>query len=279
MAIHTRIAPTPSGFLHTGNVFSFLYTQRLLKNKEDTLLLRIDDLDRQRARSHYLKDIFETLEWLGIQPQSGPENPEDLKKNYTQVLRLPLYQSYIEQLKEAGYLYACNCSRKEIRQQNAPGIYPGTCRLKKIPLHTPGTALRLKIPDEAACITFTDLHAQKKITIQLKETTGDFIVQRKDGLPAYQVASLADDVHYKINTIVRGEDLLHSTASQLLLAKLLQLKTFEQTRFYHHPLLLNNAGIKLSKSAGHLSLKHLRETGMSAQQVTALFENWLQEIT
>ncbi len=279
MAVHTRIAPTPSGFLHAGNAFSFLYTSTLLKGKEDTLRLRIDDLDGPRMRRDYLKDIFETLEWLGIHPQLGPHNPEYFKRHHTQALRLPVYQEYIEQLKESGYLYACNCSRKQIQQISAKGVYPGTCRLKKLPLDLTGTALRLRIPDELVSVTFSDEHTRKTVTIDLSEAMGDFIIQRKDGLPSYQLASFSDDIFYGINTVVRGEDLLNSTAAQLLLAQLLELRTFEQIRFYHHPLLLNKGREKLSKSAGHLSLKHLRKTGMSAQQVTALFENWLQEIS
>ncbi len=278
MAVHTRIAPTPSGYLHTGNVFSFLYTKRLLQNTGDTLRLRIDDLDRARMRNGYLEDIFETLEWLGIKPDSGASNPHDFKTQYSQTLRVALYRSYIEQLKQKGHLYACNCSRKDILQKNKKGIYPGTCRLKNLSLLTPGTAIRLRIPEDTVPISFIDAHREKTISIHLLEDMGDFVIQRKEGLPAYHIASLADDVLYGTNTIVRGEDLLESTAAQLFLAGLLNLDVFLQTKFYHHPLVQHENGEKLSKSAGHLSLKHLRKTGMPAQQVTALFEKWLQTI-
>lgn len=251
-----RLAPTPSGYLHTGNAFSFLLTAALKEKSGGRLLLRIDDLDAPRTRPQYLRDVFDSLEWLGIRWEEGPADSADFEKNWSQHTRMGLYMRAIERLKESGSVFACSCSRKEIP---AGSPYPGNCQEKKIPLDTPNTSLRLKVPS-GEILSFRDEHLGEK-KIPLGKTTGCFIVRRKDGLPAYHLASLIDDQHFKVNYIVRGADLLESTAAQIYLAKQLNESGFLLSKFLHHDLITDENGDKLSKSDGALSLRHLRATG------------------
>ena len=258
--LHTRIAPTPSGYLHLGNAFSFLYTYLIVCSSDDTnssLRLRIDDADTSRSRDEYLEDIFHSLDWLGIHYSKGPSGVEDFKKNYSQQLRFDLYHEYINQLNANSHLiYACDCTRSQIKKASKNGLYPNICRDKKLAFSKANTALRIQVPDQA--INFQDIHLGKQ-TIHLAHCMGDFVVKRKDGLPAYQIASLVDDLYYQSNFIVRGMDLIDSTAAQVFLAKKGAGHQFSKINFYHHPLILESREQKLSKSDHALSLKDLRK--------------------
>ncbi|HSC53633.1 MAG TPA: glutamate--tRNA ligase family protein [Phnomibacter sp.] len=244
----SRLAPTPSGFLHIGNLYAFAYTWLAVRKQNGQLLLRIDDIDNERSRPEYLENIFEWLSQLGMHYDQGPQSSSDFLSNWSQQLRIPLYEQMLQQLVDTGHVYACDCSRKSIGENCPNGRYAGTCLHKKIPLTQAGVNWRLHIP-EGSTIQFTDqlLGPQK-----LKPATliGDFIIRRRNGLPAYQIVSLADDLHFGIDHIYRGEDLLASTAAQLYMAGLLQLQSFLNASFSHHALLTNEAGEKLSKSAG-----------------------------
>ena len=263
--IKTRIAPTPSGYLHLGNAYSFVLTQELAAQHDAKLLLRIDDLDRERIQDAYVQDIFDTLHFLGIDWDEGPHDLDDYKNRYSQVHRLPLYTNLLDQLKEGGHVFACTCSRAQLVQQNAGGAYPGTCRNKKIPLDTPGVNWRLDTAKEKILHLHTLNGEVEQYT--LPASVKDFVIKKKDGYPAYQLASLADDLHFGIDLIIRGEDLLDSTLAQLYLAEVLGASAFLTTHFHHHPLVKDTAGMKLSKSEGALSLKHWREQGRSRAEV------------
>lgn len=271
----SRIAPTPSGFLHRGNAYNFLLTDRLIQQQNGLLRLRIDDLDAPRMRSAYLEDIFITLDWLGISWTEGPTSAAEHRDRFSQQMRISRYQQTLDQLAASGRVFACSCSRKEIVSISADGQYPGTCIYKKLPLDMPGTSWRLRT-DPGTIICLADPISGTQ-TIDLYRKNRHFIVRRKDGFPAYHVASLTDDVDYGINLIVRGNDLLESTATQLLLAKFLNLTTFEQTQFYHHPLIYTDDGTKLSKSAGSTSIRSMIGTGMSASAFYLEFEEWLMK--
>lgn len=264
-SLRSRIAPTPSGLLHLGNAFNFLLTEAIVRQAGGHLRLRIDDLDAPRIRHEYLSDIFDSLAWLGIQPDAGPADAADQRAHFSQSLRLPEYNKLLRRLAETGLVFACTCSRKELLQASADGQYPGTCIAKKIPLDTPDAAWRIQTPPDAL-IHFSDAIAGDS-SVSLWDAQRHFIIRRRDGLPAYQVASLSDDAAYGINTIVRGADLRSSTAAQLYLAGLLGMKSFLETRFYHHPLISDEKGQKLSKSAGSSSLKAMRAAGISAQEI------------
>ena len=270
--IKSRIAPTPSGLLHRGNALNFLLTSALVAEGRGELRLRIDDLDAPRVRTAYLDDIFETLRWLGIHWSQGPMDVADHVANYRQELRLSLYENLLDQLVTTGQVFACTCSRKALAAASQDGQYPGTCRFKNLPLNTPDASWRMITP-ENIFIHFQDAFLGK-LSINLFDQARDFVIRRRDGLPAYHIASLADDVQYGINTIVRGEDLLLSTAVQLYLTQLLQLTDFETVKFYHHPLIKDDMGAKLSKSAGSTSMHHLRQSGLTGKNFRTEFEHW-----
>jgi len=272
----TRIAPTPSGFLHAGNAINFLLAARLAGATGATLLLRIDDLDAPRVRPEYVEDIFRSLEWLGIAWDEGPSGPEDLAANWSQRLRLPRYHTLLAALREKGVLYACDCSRSVLRQASLDGRYPGTCRDRGLPLDTPDRAWRLRVPDDAA-IAIPPLIGSERM-VRLADAMGDPVLRQRDGMPAYQIASLADDVDHGITFIVRGEDLLISSACQLHLASLPGLEGFLRTRFLHHPLLLGEDGHKLSKSDGASSLKAMREAGRSPDALHRQADRLLEDL-
>jgi glutamyl-tRNA synthetase len=261
MHIHSRIAPTPSGFLHVGNAYAFAVTDYIVSKSGGTLRLRIDDLDAPRVRSEYIQDIFDTLDWMGITEWYGPKDAMAFSRNFSQQQRLNDYFSCIEALIETGLTYACNCSRSSLLAMGHHTYPGGICRRKKLSPNEPNTALRLVILPEKMPIRFFDYFTGQAHAIDLTKEMGDFVIRRKDGLPAYQIASLCDDVTYGINTIVRGNDLLTSTAAQLYLADLLGKTNFLNAHFFHHPLLTSASGEKLSKSAGSSSIKQLRANG------------------
>jgi glutamyl/glutaminyl-tRNA synthetase len=251
--IRSRLAPTPSGFLHLGNAVNFIRTWLLVRKLGGSLKLRIDDLDSDRCRPEYIEDIFFQLDWLGLDWDEGPGGPDDFVRSYSQRLRLERYRQVVESLAERAPVFACVCSRKEIRRGSAAGLYPGTCRGFR---HRPAAPHALRIMVEANTAVPVGSHA-----VQLARVLGDFVIWRRDDLPAYQLASLVDDLDDRINLIVRGEDLRPSTAAQLFLAAGLERREFAQTNFIHHPLLPGNDGRKLSKSDDALSLAALRERG------------------
>ncbi len=251
--VRSRLAPTPSGYLHLGNAINFIRTWLLVRQEGGVLKLRIDDLDADRCRPEYIEDIFRQLEWLGLDWDEGPAGPEDFARHHSQRLRLERYRRLRRELEAAGRTYACACSRREIQQVSRDGLYPGTCRQRAV-ASAGSYAVRLRV--EAG--TIVAIGAE---TLALDREMGDFVIWRRDDLPAYQLASLADDLDDRITLIVRGEDLRASTAAQLHLAACLGRVSFSRIRFRHHPLLPGSDGRKLSKSDGALSLATLRERG------------------
>ncbi|WP_088843765.1 glutamate--tRNA ligase family protein [Hymenobacter gelipurpurascens] len=251
----SRLAPTPSGFLHLGNAVNFTLTWLLVRRAEGQLHLRIDDLDRARFRPAYLENIFRTLEWLGLDYDHGPNGPDDFERHYSQRYFLGHYKAALQvaQATYPGLFYACRCSRTELaRLALLDGRYPGTCRPVQLPIDATDVAWRAHVP-EAAQISFPDL-GQGPMVVPLGQSLGDFVVRKKDGVAAYQVASVLDDVRLGTTLIVRGLDLLPSTAAQLWLGQYLpKAEGFQKTQFLHHGLLADEHGQKLSKStqAGH----------------------------
>ena len=271
----TRLAPTPSGYLHRGNGFSFAVTALLARRADAALLLRIDDIDRGRFRPAYLQDIFETLDWLGIRYSEGPRDAVDFDRTWSQHRHLERYHSVLAQLAASGRVYACTCSRRDIRLRGADGRYPGTCRARQLPLDTPGAAWRMRT--DGVAVAFCALDGSLTEKTALRED--DFVVRGKNGLPAYQVASLADDLHYGCDLVVRGADLLESTLRQQYLAGLIGAARFADVRFLHHPLLPAPDGGKLSKSAGAAALRTWRAAGRSADAIWRQAEQCLDEIS
>lgn len=254
----SRIAPTPSGYLHLGNAVNFLITWVLVRQRGGRLKLRIDDADSARCRPEYIEDIFRQLDWLGLDWDEGPEGPGDLRERYSQRLRFARYRALLEGLRQAGHTYYCDCSRAEIRGQVGSGVYPGLCR-RRSPREG-DLVERLLVPEN----TVVEVERKK---IDLGSSMGDFVLWRRDDSPAYQLASLADDLDDGINFIVRGNDLLVSTAAQIFLAGLLDQNDFARASFLHHQLLLGLEGAKLSKSDQALSLEGMRRLGATREDI------------
>jgi glutamyl/glutaminyl-tRNA synthetase len=178
--------------------------------------------------------------------------------------RLGLYQKALQQLRENDEVFACTCSRAQIKSVNED-VYPGTCHYKNIPLDTHGSAWRLKtnIDGEIQVRTLTEA----TIKAHLPADMTDFVVRKKDGYPAYQLTSLIDDLHFGIDLIVRGQDLWNSTLAQLYLSQKLHAD-LDRVTFHHHPL-IEISGKKLSKSAGDTSVKYLRKVGKKPADIYA----------
>jgi glutamyl/glutaminyl-tRNA synthetase len=267
----TRLAPTPSGFLHLGNVLSFSVTAFLARRAGADILLRIDDMDRERVQPAYIKDIFDTLSFLSIPFDEGPGNPAVFESSFSQRCRLDLYENALIQLQAMNAVFACTCSRSQLAIENN-GVYQGTCRHKNLPLDTPGAAWRVLTDDRP--ITIKDIYGTQ-LQEQLPPDMRYFIVRKKDGYPAYQLTSLLDDLYWNTDLIVRGADLFPSTIAQLFLAGIMNKQSFLNAHFYHHLLLTSPDAQKYSKSAGATSIHFLKNEGITASQIFSMIGEML----
>lgn len=232
-----RLAPTPSGCLHLGNAVNFVLTWLLTRRAGGTLHLRIDDLDRARLRRLYLENIFRVIDWLGIDYDQGPGGPDDFLRHHSQLLHLPEYNAVLRRLaQQPGLVLASHRSRT-----GGPQV--------PVPLETPGAAWWARVPPGKA-VCWADA-GQGPTQLPLAREMPEFVIRKKDGVAAYQVASVVDDLRLGTTLVVRGLDLQASTAAQLWLAAQLSETTgfnAQRIRFHHHALLLDAAGQKLSKS-------------------------------
>ncbi|HSJ68234.1 MAG TPA: glutamate--tRNA ligase family protein [Anditalea sp.] len=261
----TRIAPTPSGYLHLGNVLSMLITTAIARKHNASILLRIDDLDHLRTKNKYVEDIFTTLRFLEIPWDEGPISSKDFQKNWSQRKRLPLYKDTLNILLKNDDLFACDCSRKKVSRSSKDLSYPGICLHKNLTFQEADQNWRIKIPmGEVAEIKQI---SGKPISSRLPPPLQYFIVKKKDGLPAYQLTSVIDDIHFGVDTIIRGKDLNSSSVAQLLLAKKLGSDQFRDIQFLHHPLVMASQHQKLAKSAGSTSIYYMRQHGASKESI------------
>lgn len=261
----TRMAPTPSGYLHLGNAWSFAIAWLCARSAGGRVILRIDDLDTARLRPEYVEDVFASLEWLGLDWDEGPRDAGDFREHHSQRLRFDVYRSALDRLlpltvPQGSLVYGCRCSREKAkRDAEAAGtgvLYAGTCRCLDLDRSSLEYALRLRVSKSDA-VTVRDL-AAGPLTLEPAKDMGDFVLRRRGGDPAYQLASLIDDEAMGVNLVVRGLDLLPSTGAQALLARHLGAEKFLRADFLHHGLILSGEGEKLSKSAGDPSLASLR---------------------
>lgn len=261
----TRIAPTPSGFLHLGNLYSFLITKALSEKHGSKILLRIDDLDRERYKQEYVQDIFDTLDFMEINYDEGPKSIKDFESNWSQIHRMDSYIEALETLRNNKVLFACDCTRKKIQQLDSSGYYLGYCLDRRIPLDKAETAWRFNTFN-TDFIKLKEYPSETK-TYTLPEDGAFFLVRKKDRLPAYQLTSIVDDIYFGVDFIVRGKDLLSSTLGQKILAESLGENSFNQITFHHHPLLKGPINSKLSKSDGATSIQYLRKEGKKSQDL------------
>ena len=257
--IKGRFAPSPTGRMHLGNVYAALLSWLSAKSKGGEWVLRIEDIDPARSKQEYADRIMDDLEWLGL--------TWDGEVTY-QSKRQDIYEHYFELLRKEGLLYPCFCSRADLLATQAPHesdgrvVYKGTCRDLNPADYPQGItpAWRMRVPDET--IETTDGH-YGAYRVHLPTEIGDFIVRRKDGAFAYQLVVVVDDLTMGITEVVRGRDLLLSTSQQLFLAQTLRYlnteKVFPEVSYAHFPLLMNEAGQRLSKRDKSLDMGVLRE--------------------
>jgi len=261
----TRIAPTPSGFLHLGNAFSFLKTKALAEKHGAKIFLRIDDLDRERFRPEYVQDIVDTLDFLEIKIDLGPKNLQEFENEWSQLHRMARYTEALHRLETSKKLFACDCSRKKIQQLDPSGYYLGQCVERRLALDKPEITWRSDT-SESDFIHYLEYPDQQKSGL-IQQDSMFYMVRKKDGLPSYHVTSLVDDLHFGVDLIVRGNDLFPSTLAQLDLARNLGEEKFKQITFHHHPLIKGPNQEKLSKSAGSTAIQSLRKEGKKLQDI------------
>ena len=269
-----RFAPTPSGRMHLGNVFCALLAWLSAKSQGGRIILRIEDLDTERAPRAFASLLEEDFRWLGLVwdeggSEGGPHGP------YYQSERTEIYLQAYEKLEGLGLLYPCFCSRSELHAAEAPHmsdgrfIYTGRCRnltdeerLEKSRRRKP--AARIRVPDRV--LSFEDLHYGHQEEY-LPEECGDFVIRRADGVFAYQLAAALDDGLMGVTEVVRGSDLLSSSPRQIWLQQTLGLPS---PRYGHIPLLTAPDGRRLSKRDGDLDLGALRQRFSGPEPILGL---------
>ena len=289
-AYRGRLAPSPTGLLHIGHARTFWIAYQRVVTHHGTLVLRNEDLDQPRCKREFVEAMIRDLQWLGVQWQEGPDVGGPFSP-YSQSQRQPLYEAAFHQLRAAGAVYPCTCSRQDVlRALQAPHarddepIYPGTCRPRptNVSFETPESKIqnpsqskiqnpkskitnwRFRVPDGEP-IRFVDGRFGPQEFVAGRDF-GDFVVWRHDGSPSYQLAVVVDDTAMRITEIVRGADLLRSTARQLLLYQALG---WAPPSFFHCPLMTDSAGVRLAKRHDALSLAKLRSQGVLPEQLRA----------
>jgi glutamyl-tRNA synthetase len=262
-----RLAPSPTGLLHLGHARTFLIAWWRARNVGGRVLMRLEDLDGPRAKPEFGEAAVRDLAWLGLD-WDGP--------TYVQSTGLSEIAATATTLEQRGLAYACVCSRGDVRSsQSAPQLgdseprYPGTCRGKFANMASAQAetgkpaGLRLRVPDGS--VTVTDvLLGERSFDVQTE--VGDFLIAKRDGAPAYQLAVVVDDARQGITEVVRGEDLLSSAARQRLLQQALGLPA---VRYVHAPLVLDESGRRLAKREDDLSLQELRGGGTDPRAIVA----------
>ena len=290
-----RLAPSPTGYLHVGHARTFWTAFQRAREAGGTLVMRMEDLDADRSRANFAEAAMEDLRWLGIRWQEGPDKGGPYAP-YVQSKRRALYLAAWRKLLYRGCLFACRCSRKDIdsalaapheRAQTASAgskldilddepMYPGTCRHltahapqlpgpTSVDVDTPeGTNWRFRVRD-GEVIEFVDRNLGPQRFVAGVDF-GDFVIWRRDGGPSYQLACSVDDATMRITEVVRGADLLKSTARQILLNRALG---FQNPAWYHCRLVVDNHGRRLAKRHDALSLRALRQRGLTPMKILA----------
>lgn len=269
-----RLAPSPTGLLHLGHARTFWTAAQRARAADGVLWLRDENLDPQRAKPEFAEAMREDLRWLGITWDAEMRQSD----------RLPAYREAMERLVHEGFVYPCHCSRKDLQHALAAPhedmddepVYTGRCRPA---LHgdaagglRPQTNYRFRVND-GEVVRFVDEHAGRQrfaAGCRAGADFGDFVVWRKDGLPSYQLACVVDDAAMGVTEVVRGRDLLKSTARQILLQRAMGLPT---PRYFHCDLMRDALGVRLAKRHDALSLRALREQGLTPAEVRMRLES------
>jgi len=291
-----RLAPSPTGYLHVGHARTFWTAWQRARDAGGALIMRMEDLDPDRSRANYADAALEDLRWLGIRWHEGPDRGGPYVP-YMQSKRRPAYFEVWRRLLTGGFLFPCRCSRKDLAaalgaphesaSRSATGhhgfkfeglddepIYPGTCRHETWlapqlpgptgvdPERPDGANWRFRVPD-GQVIEFEDLNLGPQRFVAGVDF-GDFVVWRRDGVPSYQLACVADDIAMGITEVVRGADLLKSTARQILLYRALGI---EPPQWFHCRLVVDHNGRRLAKRHDALSLRALRQRGLTPMNI------------
>lgn len=252
-----RFAPSPSGRMHLGNLFSALMAWLSCRSMGGRMVLRIEDLDRERCKPEYARQLAEDLQWFGLDWDEG-----GCFEPYLQSRRDEFYAAQFAKLVELRLVYPCYCSRASLHAASAPHasdgrvIYAGTCRgmsQEQRAAQTKTPAWRLMVPQEV--VAFRDGN-YGEFSQDLARECGDFIIRRADGVFSYQLAVVTDDALMGVNQVVRGSDLLDSTPRQIYLNRLLG---FPVPEYYHLPLLMADDGHRLSKRERDMDVEELRK--------------------
>jgi len=292
-----RLAPSPTGYLHVGHARTFWAAWQRAREAGGALVMRMEDLDPERSKAIYADAALEDLRWLGVRWQEGPDRGGPYAP-YVQSKRRAFYLAAWRKLLHRGYLFPCRCSRKDLEAAvNAPHervgddaqhqagkldalndefVYPGTCRYLQghapqlpgpttVDVESPdGINWRFRVP-EGTLIEFEDRNLGPQ-RFTAGADFGDFVVWRRDGLPSYQLACVVDDAAMRITEVVRGADLLKSTARQILLNRALG---YRDPAWYHCRLVVDHNGRRLAKRHDALSLRALRQRGLTPMNILA----------
>jgi glutamyl-tRNA synthetase len=275
MAYRGRIAPSPTGLLHVGHACTFWTAYQRAVAHDGSLVFRDEDLDPQRSKQKFAEAMIEDLLWLGIEWQEGPDVGGPFAP-YLQSQRREFYVEAWRKLRDGGFIYPCTCSRKDLalaaaapNEGDDEPMYSGKCRERigdARQYESPaGVSWRFRVPD-GEVISFNDA-GQGSQAYEAGRDLGDFLVWRRDDVPAYQLAVVVDDDAMQVTEVVRGADLLKSTARQLLLIRALGYRV---PGYYHCDLVRDEAGVRLAKRHDALSLRALREKGLTRREVLAM---------
>lgn len=266
MTLRTRLAPSPTGALHLGNARSFLLAWLWARASGAEVVLRVEDLDGPRTKSGAAEQAVADLRWLGLDWDG---------EVLWQSQRSEAYAAALTRLQERGLVYPCVCTRKEIEAaRSAPNEgevrarYPGTCRERALGSER-DPAWRLRVPPGRE-VTFEDDFRGLEREVPA-ETEGDFVIAKKTGEAAYQLAVVVDDAHQEISHVIRGDDLVPSTHLQILLYEALGLPV---PTFVHLPLVRGSDGRRLAKRHGDTRISSYREAGVSPERVLGLLGSW-----
>ena len=254
MSFRVRFAPSPTGYFHVGSARTSLFNWLFARQNNGTFVLRIEDTDAERGRQEWLDGIISAMEWLGLSADEGPFRQSEAE---------PRHRDLADRLYDAGYLYACDCSREEIdtrtKENKTPG-YDGHCRDRDVP-RTEQTALRFKVPHDQG-ETIVDDIIRGRVSFP-HSAMDDFVAVKSTGSPLFALANAIDDRDMRITDIIRGEDLLPTTPKQLLLWAAIDDvdEIVPLPRFAHLPMLVNEQRKKLSKRKDRVAVESYRDQG------------------
>jgi glutamyl-tRNA synthetase len=277
-----RFAPSPTGLIHLGNVWTALLAWLDARQRGGAFVLRMEDLDPDRSRPHYAEQLLHDLRWLGLDWNEGPDVGGPYAP-YEQDRRRESYAAALERLIARGLVYRCYCTRAEVRaaasaphgnagHESCPNQCARLVEAEQRARQSSGRrpCLRVRMPDEPVMVEFEDL-SRGLIREDVTQAAGDFVIRRADGVHAYQLAVVVDDGAMEITHVIRGADLLDSTARQIWLHQLLG---YTPPRFGHVPLLVDRDGHRLSKRHAALAIAELRAAGRRPTEIIGSLAHW-----